>query len=333
MQRSQARNLGKTKYRIPTSSSESPYYIDETGGTREQPGLKQSVRMAAHKEAYCYVDPDLLADLDSPPEHVQAAFEEVFGDRIEDPDGRERLKLRVHPHFRRWCLYERALIPELGDSLWKVVWIAQDEPVKGHLPEDLKGDIYKAHFTGMLGDYKEPDKADFELVEQFDKKKYGVNAVNELAGKLQETEEAALEEYEAARTEDFLDYYWNMAYDEANQEQGSGQHMRSVASVKLKANIERYRHTRKNGYTLIERKSKAEWLDELAEVIVSTLKETERAVLKELLKEKLAGMDEALVDRIAEMTKEEAKDYVSRVKQERHRLLAANGMVRKTKVL
>jgi hypothetical protein len=150
---------------------------------------------------------------------------------------------------------------------------------------------------------------------------------------MQDEADAAIDAREVERTADFLDYYWNLAYDEANQAQGSGQHMRSVPTVAVKANIERYRRTIKNGYTVVEKKTREEWINELAEDIVSTLKETERAVLKELLKSKLADMGDTMIDRIAEMNRDEAKEYITRVKQERHRLLMANGMMRTAKVL
>lgn len=230
-------------------------------GRREAPGVRKQLRMLRNGEAYGYIDPDELANLAEPAPHVQTALEEVFGDFALDQEGSPRIKCRVHPHFRRWCLYEREYRPEIGVELWRCFYIFQDDPRKGYLPTDLDGDTYLAHFRGRIGDYVEPDKSHFELLEKFNIAKYGYEAVNEHAGQMEERKEKFLEAKEQERTEAFLDEHWFLAWDEANQNAGSGQYMRDshCRSWEYKSNIRRYKRVYKNGYSIIEKLSREDY--------------------------------------------------------------------------
>jgi hypothetical protein len=251
-----------------SNSDEGPLVSQER--KRTQPGLGKKLRMWHHGEAYGYVDPDELSSLAEPPPHAQAALEDTFGDWALDDEGNERIKLRVHPHMNRWALYEREYRPDLGANIWRCFFIFQTDPVEGVLPSDMRGDIYKAHFTGRVGEYVEPTRAEFELLEKFNIAKYGVNAVNEHCGALEEKDYreacAAEEEFDA----DFLDRNWGLARDEMNQLAGSGQYMFSghCDTFKHKTNLSRWRRIDKGTYTLVEKKSAEEYAAELREQII-----------------------------------------------------------------
>lgn len=253
----------------------SKYYADdepiiERNQKREQYGERFKLRMWHHGEAYGRLDPDELASLAEPPSHSQAALEDVFGDWAKDGDGNDRIKLRVHPHMHRWALYEREYNPKLGANVWRCFYIFQTDPVEGHLPADMDGDKWKAHFRGRVGDYVEPTREHFEMLEKFNIAKYGVNAVNEHAGQLEDKEYVEAEKAEVERTHAFLDEHWGRARDEMHQRDGAGQYMFSghCDNWAPKSNLSRWRRVDKGSYTLIEKKSAEEYAKEvMAQVI------------------------------------------------------------------
>lgn len=254
------KNLIRSKW----EGEEEAFGVNEDG-KRTQPGVVRPLRKAKNGEAYGYLDPDSLASLAEPPAHVQAAMDDVFGDWAKDEWGETRLKLRVHPHMHRWCLYEREYRPEVGQTLWRCFYIFQTDPIKGRLPSDFDGDPYLAHFTGKIGEYLEPDKSHFEILEKFNIHKYGYEAVNETAGELEEKEEAEAEQRMHEMEQAFVDENWFLAWDEANQRAGSGQYMRSTHCMnwQYKSNLTRYRRVEKNGYTVIEKKDADEYYAEV----------------------------------------------------------------------
>lgn len=263
----------RDKLKRSVSQGEQDFYMPEDGsrGRREQPGVRRSLRMWRNGEAYGYLDPDEISSLGEPPAHAQAALEDVLGEWAKDEDGGERIKLRVHPHMRRWCLYEREYRPEIGANLWRCFYIFQTDPQPGYLPPDMDGDLYMAHFRGRVGDYVEPDRSHLEMIERFNIKKYGVDAVNEHAGALQDKEQKAIDDREEERTQAFVDEHWNLARDEANQVFGSGQYMCDAhcRNWSYKSDLTRYRRTEKSGYVLIEKKSRDEYLAEVKEELIA----------------------------------------------------------------
>ncbi len=258
------------RHNVPRAQVEEDesFVMTQDIGRRESPGVRKKLRMIRNGEAYGYIDPDELSSLGEPPPQIQAALEDVLGDWAKDDNGAERIKVRVHPHFHRWCLYEREYRPELGgQELWRCFYIFMGDPVKGKLPSDMDGDLYKYHFTGRIGEYVEPDRSHFEMIERFNRHKYGVDAVNEHAGALQDKELAEAEREETERTEAFLDDNWFLVADEANQKAGSGQYMRDshCRNYGYKSNVERWRRVQKEGYVVIEKKSKEEYDKEVRE--------------------------------------------------------------------
>lgn len=305
-------------------------------GRREKPGLKKRDRLAYNKEAYCYIDPDYLSMQQKPPVGLQKQLEEVFGQWRADPDGTERLKLRMHPHMKRWAMWERAFIPKLGKNLWKCIWICQEQPVQGVLPSDYEGDILKAHFAGQAGEYRLPTRQDFLEIEQYNKAKYGVTAVTDQAGKWQAVEEAALEAKADEQIAAFLDENWFLAWDEANQAAGSGQYMRDThcRNWTYKGNIERYRRIQKNGYVLIEKKSKEDFQRDIARETVKLLRKEDKLIVEELLRERLASMSDAETDAdVQPLTAEQGSKLAALARENRDRVLQSLRLAKRVKTL
>lgn len=303
--------------------------MEADGGRREKPGIRMPTRLQRHGEAFCWVDPDTLAQSPSPPAEIQAQLEEVLGYCLRDPGGQERIKLRLHPLLKRWGLYERAYIPSLGTNLWKCFWICYEEPKhKDYLPADLD-DLYLAHMAGMIGDYRLPTKQDFELIRRCDVKRFGVDAVNEFVGQKEDQAYLEAESREMDRTAAFLDDNWFLAHDEANQAAGSGQKMRSSACMgwAYKANVERYRRVDCGGYVRIEKKSRAEWEKEVAEALlrVKTFDKVEAAVLEDLRAELATKTDEDL-EKFTGLTEEQIRAHIRYKEAQRKRLAAELGV-------
>lgn len=217
-------------------------------GHRASPGVRRSVRRTYYDWMFIDRDPDELAKADPPPIGVDVWLKEVFGDRAKN------LKVTMHPHLKRWTLYERHKDPAMGEDIWKTIWLCCDAPEEGKVPSDYVGDRFLSSFSRFLGEFRLPTKADFEEIEAGDAKKYGVDQVNQV---FYERESAAEKEAERVLkdfTEDFLSYHFNMAVNEANQAAGSGQRMQSYDTVQLFSNPDRWYNTNRDGYSVRVRK-------------------------------------------------------------------------------
>lgn len=280
----------RRSYALPNDRDVSPWAIDGEIGRREKPGVRKSMRMRRHKEAYYYVHPDDLAQLAAPDPAIQAALEDTLGEWLYGPNGEPLVLLRVHPHFRRWCLYQRVYLPELGESLWKIFWICDEDPVEGRLPLDMQGDDYLAHFTGLIGEYREPTREDFEGIERFNLHKYGWDTVERFVNELEQAPRLAAERRIDERAQQFLDENWFLAWDEANG--GTKQRNTGHAAWTAKSNPARWRREQRNGFTVITAKSKEEWIEELLTLAADTT-DANRAVEAEL---ELAGIINSQTD-------------------------------------
>lgn len=259
-------NTPKAHLRRSTApEKQDDFSLDGQGGRREQYGYRRSLRMWRNGEAYGRLDPDELASLSEPPPPYQAALEDVFGEWAKDGEGGERIKLRVHPHMHRWALYEREYNPELGQELWRCFYIFQTDPQGGYLPPDLDGDPYLAHFRGKVGDYVEPTRDHFEMLEKFNIHKYGYEAVNEHAGEMERRADKEKDYQTEQMIGAFLDEHWHLAHDEINQIQGSGSYMRDshCRNWTYKSNASRWRRIEKTGYVVIEKKTPEEYYAEI----------------------------------------------------------------------
>lgn len=222
--------------------------MTEDVGKREHPGVGRRTRRTYHDWMFCDAHPSKYGALSTPPPGVETWLKDVFGDRAKD------LLVFMHPHLKRWCLGERHKDPRKGENIWQVIWICAEaarETEDGesfHVPSDYVGDRFLECFGQFVGEFKLPTKQDFVEIEAGDRKKYGVDQVCEM---FQAREDAPMIEREKqfdAFCEDFDDYHFNMACDEANQRAGSGWHMRSVPTVLYKSNPERWHYADRGSY-------------------------------------------------------------------------------------
>lgn len=234
--------------------------IHKEAGRRRQ-GEPLYVRRSKHWEVFMKVDPDQLRQSEKPPAHVQAALEDVMGrDRMKD------LKLRVHPHLRRWCLFERIKDPQSGQTnAWAVVSTFQGEAREGWLPPDIQDRPNIRHLTGEIGEFRMPTKRDFEIIEQYDKKKYGYKEVDKLHLN-QEQKEKDDKNFEwDDYSRDFLDYNFWLACRDAQAHYSKG--MYSVPTVAVKSSPAKYHKewmaTANGGYWVTKKITKEQYVDQI----------------------------------------------------------------------
>lgn len=204
---------------------------------RKNPGIARLVREQRHAAIYARIDPDLLRAAELPPDHIQSQLAEVMGaERMRD------LKLRLHPLWMRWALFERERRPE--GEVWVPISIFMENPKEGYLPQDLQQEDL-AHLTGVIGDFRLPTRKDFEILERTDVKKYGYRAVeNYLAEPEKETQRDTEREIQD-QTHDFLSYHQWLAKQEF-----LGGRPWSVPTVNLFSNPERWAYIQKEGFRI-----------------------------------------------------------------------------------
>ena len=237
--------------------------LAEDGGVLEkgrlQAGLRKKTRRERNGQAYDHRDPEKLCALKVPAE-FHGMLRTVFG-----PERCKTLKFAIHPHLKRICLYERHRDPKDGRlEAWRLIWVCSSKPT-GAPAQDYLGNRELEHTGKFVGEFKWPEIDELIDIERFDRKKYGVAEVELRWHRIDHEEEQA----ELKRMDDFtagfLDYYFNMARDEANQNQGSGQRMSSYATIALKSNFKKWKREEKNGYTVITKLQGDEYKDVLRE--------------------------------------------------------------------
>ena len=194
-------------------------------GKRSRAGMSPAERrergLRIETMLFRFVDDD-KAGGQRPPDHVQSAFEDVFGrDRLTE-NGEERLKLFFHPVLKRWCMLERHYDPLAGENFWQVISRFQEEvPHDNYLPDDLKENKFVQQMEGLIGDYRLPNKRDFEEIERFDSKKYTPTDIENMVAQRELDQKAALDSDMESFDHDFVSYYgWQLQAD-ANQRAGA----------------------------------------------------------------------------------------------------------------
>lgn len=233
---------------------------------RTQPGYRRKIRRERNGQAY-QGRADLLTS-DGVPEDVMNLFRDVFAYQLDDKteDGREKLRLVMLPHINRIGIVELHLDPTHGEN-WRTIWYAQHMPVEGKLPSDYEGNLELAHHTGRMGEFKLPDREEFEHVERCDRKRYGVDAVEEFIHSF-EARDAYLSEFKMRDFERaFCDYYFNQEVDDMNQLFGSGQRMRSVATIMLKSDPARWKRVQHEGWVEVTKRKAGEYQAEKREAL------------------------------------------------------------------
>lgn len=206
-----------------------------------------AIKRARYPEIFeTYHDPSELAPSPRPPDHVQAALEDVFGSVALGKD--PVVKLAMHPWFRRWGLFER--VGGLGEGAWACFWLCDGEVVSGVLPNDLNfSDCRFEELRGCIGDFRVPDKSDFErIIQKSDKTRSAASREQALTANTQEAERDGTRMWQD-KTRDLLDYNFLAITAAANREYGSGWKPWSVPTVEPHKNPERWVEFKRNGYT------------------------------------------------------------------------------------
>lgn len=215
------------------------------------------------KWMFLCVDPDTFGGLPEPPEHVKAAFTHVFGTR-EVVNNTRMLKLRMHPILKRWCLWELGRLRDGSDHIWHCVWIcgSLECPHENYVPSDYADQPLLHHFAGLIGEYRLPTKDDFEMLDRFDRVKYGADAVENYQIEMENAITLAKESEFEAFTHDFVSYHAWMYMSEANQRAGSMQKMYMTVenlSERFRCNPAFYVIEQRKGYKIRRKRTAEEW--------------------------------------------------------------------------
>lgn len=220
------------------------------GGKRIRPGHSKRHRQTVHSWMFLDRDPDSFRKDETPDPAIQVWLEETFGE-----DYRQgRLKVALHPHLKRWALYERHFDPERGENLYQCIYLCSEAPEQDAagmpiVPSDYRGNPFLECFSTYVGEYRTFTRKDFEEIEVGNRVKYGVEGSIKNMLAPQEAEKKEEERIYKDRQDDFLDYYWNQAQADANQEAGCMTNPVFVQSeVTIKENPDKYLIVNKGSY-------------------------------------------------------------------------------------
>lgn len=173
-----------------------------------------------------YYDPDLYRD-ERPPPELQVALEEIFGEAAVSG----KVKLRLHPWFRRWSLWER-MSTSHGENVWNCFWICHEKSRPDYLPPDLNEQRFE-NLRGDMGDFKVPTRTDLQLVRELADTQYNplVKRVK-LATKWRDDVKKESDRVFEAFHHDMLHYMFRMAYRDANDGQKGIVHLTDMATCK-----------------------------------------------------------------------------------------------------
>jgi hypothetical protein len=224
--------------------------MQEGGGGREKPGHSLSKVKTVYDWMYLDKDPDSFRKDETPDPAIQVWLEETFGE-----DYRQgRLKVALHPHLKRWALYERHFDPYKGADLYQCIYLCCEAPERNEdksyvIPSDYRGNPWLEAFSVHVGEYRTFTRKDFEDIERFNKVKYGLDTATARMTEGVELEKAEKLRVRADQQADFLDYYWNQAQADANQEAGCMTNPVFVQTeVTIKENPDKYLIVDKGSY-------------------------------------------------------------------------------------
>lgn len=184
---------------------------------------------------------DPLTSLDNcpavpPPTGALVAFRATFG---EEAIARGDVHLKLHPLYKRWCVFARGRTPKGNYGYYPALVICHP-PVIGVLPADLDASLppeLRPQFTGRMGPYKEPDTLDFTtLTELADRYKWKGRSARE---KAKELEDKQLEAYKKVKkdkweeTRDFVEYFKGLFERDMNRKYGAMQGFNTVPQTSL----------------------------------------------------------------------------------------------------
>ena len=269
--------MNKTQRRLYEEALQQSY---DEGVVLTNPSAEKYVRMSSRRrrelypEIYGWFDPDLIAaQIEAPPE-VMVAFREVFQDwanpKLFDPTRPGWVKLVMHPHFKRWTIFEWTVLPYIPGQphrgmAWRPLYISCGPIGTGELPPDLKTtDGRYDELRGSVGPYHLPNKEDFWMVREIGDKSLNTEISTTLKSvRDSDKHEKEVDRIRGDKLRDILDYYFNYAVRDANREFGSMQGFHKIPQTSLnevekekekKYNIEEVKD--QEGYLLYKKKSK-----------------------------------------------------------------------------
>lgn len=211
-------------------------------------GLHRQVRRNRAPELHNGIGwiPTEILNTDKPPPQVAAWCEELIG---KEPE----YIVRLHPIFRRWCLFQRYHFTDrkTGKALgraYKLVSLFEEQARDGHLPADYQGEPHLQHLRGRVGDFRLPHRRDFEIIRRVaDMRNQSADEVNEKLEEPITARERAIESERESRIHDFNSYYWNAARSDANE----GQKMQStLLDPEGPAPIQKWVEVQRDGFTI-----------------------------------------------------------------------------------
>lgn len=222
---------------------------DPDGGKRVRPGHSMRHRRSVFDWMFLDRDPNSFRRDEEPGPEIKVWLEETFGE-----DYRQgRLKVAMHPHLKRWALFERHFAPEKGENLYQCIYLCshealQDEAGLPVVPSDYRGNPFLECFATYVGEYRTFNRKDFEEIEAFNRVKYGIDGAMKNADAHDVAASKERERVYKDRQDDFLDYYWWQAQADANRDAGCMDKPYFVPDVKVKENPDKYLIVDKGAY-------------------------------------------------------------------------------------
>ena len=165
-------------------------------------------------------DPDAIAKSPPLPVGVECVFNDVFGELAKS----KKLKIALHPWFKRWCLFEFVPDPKFGQAGWHCIQIFHkiDTQKEGYLPEDVNFEDKRAEeLRGRIGDYAPPNRQSLEFVKAHcDTQRLSTDEIFKFVLSRREDARKDSECEHEAMLHDFHSYYWNYFRDLANIDEG-----------------------------------------------------------------------------------------------------------------
>lgn len=194
--------------------------VDLTGAYDPATGMRYARKRFLFPEIFrLRFDPDEVAKSPPLPVGVESVAKEVFGEMYG-----KKVKLSLHPWFKRWCLFEKLEATKTLPAGWACfqVFSKRGTQQEGYLPADLAFDDHRADdLRGRVGDYTPPDRQSLEWVSgKCDTHK---NTADEILATVQLQEKDAKRDRESeheSMLHDFHSYYFNYFRDTANIEEG-----------------------------------------------------------------------------------------------------------------
>lgn len=194
--------------------------VDLTGAWDPSTGMQYAKKRLLYPEIFrLRFDPDSIAKSPPLPIGVETVAKEVFGELYS-----KKVKLALHPWFKRWCLWEYVPATKTAPEGWVCfqMFSKRGTQKEGYLPADLCHEDGRAlDLRGRVGDYAPPDRRSLEWVKgHCDHHRQTVDQMMETVQARHKDQSRDREREHEAVLHDFHSYYFNYFRDLANVEEG-----------------------------------------------------------------------------------------------------------------